>query len=279
MMVMHTPGIVLVCVLPGVAAQAKPPDVAAFLRQLGPKLRTAKAPARIDGFAARVVVTVKSEKGEADTDANIEYLRPRYLKTIVKEGGREIVRGSGDGLPWMKESGRAWFLQGKDYARDRKSVYRDLSIAAAMTRYLYPDRTLENLTELQGPTETKLRFSRNISHECRMVSGVAKDGADYPLALAPDHRGPVRVTVWFRMSDSYPLMIELAPLSKDGKPAGAAEQLRFHDHTKYAEFVLPGRVSFFEKREGRLRLLQKVKLMRFEANPKRLKPEGFAKPE
>lgn len=275
----------ITCAVSGLAAQhAAPVETArAFLARLERGLHGKDAPKAVTGFSTQVTVELDSKRLNASgVKATIDYLAPYYLKTHIKEAGREFIRGRGKGTPWMKEGKRSYLLQGREYARDRDSVNRDLSIAAGMTRYLYPARALSGLADLEGPTKVPLRVARGKTTPCWRVRGVAKDGRDFPLALTPAHRGSVRVTALFRVTDLYPLMIELTPLdAKTGKKAGATEQLRFHDHKRgFGGLLLPTRIVFRAEdlKDKRFKLLQKLELESFEPNPAGLTPASFRRP-
>lgn len=284
---------IALCTLVGVCAHAQAPqpnpqEQKAFLDRLERSLRAEGAPAEVSGFTARVMIkadvkTGAKQEAQGEAVALVDFLKPRYLKTTIEEGGETNIRGLGKGMPWMKKGKRnAYRLAGKEYTRDRKSVFRDLTIANAMTQILYPDRQMRKLAKLTGPFEEKVTLSRKAKNiPSYRITGIAMKG-EFPLALSEKHRGPVHVTAWFRKDDLRPLVVRLLPWEsvKSRKQAGPIEELRFHDHREHQKLLLPARIVFLGQREGgtRLRLIQTVKLLRFEANPAGLEPAAFAMP-
>ena len=253
-----------------------------FLARVRPILRTAKAPGKIDAFTTRVAVQIHTRKLEADIAARIDFSFPRYLRTEVREGKKTITRGRGKGLvPWQDDGKRSYLLSGKERAQDRANVARDLAIAAGMTRYLYPDRLLGELVDLAGPTPTTIKWMRGKAIDTYRLTGIARDGSEFPLAASPDHEGPIRISMWFRKADLYPVALRLEPLDNLNrrKPAGRAEELRFLAHRRHAELLMPAKILFrIATRSGKLKTTQTLVLKSFEANPK-FDAKHFARPK
>jgi hypothetical protein len=256
-------------------------DAKAFLASLKAVLRTEKTPDRVNSFTADVLVNVRTKGANADVNATIDFHRPRYLKTVVTEQGKRKVQALTDDGPWMQQQGApAYWATGKEYGTDRKSIHRNVAVASAMTRYLYPDRELAKLDTLEKLVKVDKKWGRGASIPTYRVRGVAKNGSAWALALTPGHKDAVRVTAWFRRKDRYPIAVRLEPLGARGELVGPLEELRFYDHQKHDALILPGVVRFFASKPGskRLPLVQTVTIKKFGANPSKLTPDSFEKP-
>lgn len=266
-------------------ATAEKEDVSAFLARVGETIRGKDAPSRVKSFRAKVSTVVHAQGKKAKIDVAIDFLAPVYLRTEVKEGGKTYLRGRGKGIvPWMQQGDNAaYWLDGKDYATDRQSVARDLAIASGMTRFLYPDRVLAKLAELEGPIEEELRLRRDETTSAYRVQGIAKDGSDFPLAATPDFEGPLRVRAWFDRKTLALLAILLEPLQdlETRKAAGRLEELRFLDHSAKDGLLLPKKIMLRieDRAKARMRTSQSVELISFRANPLVLSKDYFKKPE
>jgi len=237
-----------------------------FLTRVGKALRTAKAPAKVDGFRAEVKVefhdTGKSteQKKIVTADAEIEFVLPRYLRTEVESDNRSYVRAFDGKHGWMSDGKRSWSLLQKEYRDDRLSLMRELMLAKLMTKYLYPDRELRKLMRPKGPVETKLRRwsprdKKYVEIDTVKFSGISDKPSEYPLsATDPKRIKQIQVEVWFAKDSLYPLQIRLTPvLQTDPKRVyGIPEELRFSNHKQQDGIVVPGHM--LQLVNGRIRI-------------------------
>ncbi len=240
----------------------------AFLARLHAALVAPDAPAAVHSFRAEALLTRRDPEGVVDVEAVIAYRAPDRIRTEIVEGDTRIVRAADRGRLWMRNRNEVYALEGKEYARDRAAVRRDLALAALLVRYLRPAEALAHLQDLRGPRRTVLRFGRLGRYEAFELRGTALDGRRHPLALTPGHKGPVAIRVWFAREDLRLLQVELRPLdAKTRRPAGPREVLRFHRHARLAGFVLPVAISVLHPdAAGRLRVRLRLSLRSFEPN-------------
>lgn len=263
-------------------------SVEELLTRVARTIRKEGAPDKLRSFRAKVSANVRAQGSTAKIDVTIDYLTPVYLRTRIRESGKECVRGRGRGLvPWMKlGTNKSYLLQGKEYESDRRAVARDLAIAAGMTRFLYPDRVLKRLHErIAKPIADELPWRRGKTIPAFRVEGIAKDGSDYPLAATPGHEGPIRVRAWFDRKSLALIAILLEPLAdlKTRRPVGRMEELRFLEHVAKDGLLLPKKILLrIEDRQAkppRMRTSQSVELVEFRANPLVLNKAYFKRPE
>ncbi|MCA8971054.1 MAG: hypothetical protein KDC95_14780 [Planctomycetes bacterium] len=257
-------------------------ELQAFLKRMAGTIRTKEAPDAIRSFRARVAADVRTPETTAKIEVGIDYLAPVFLRTEVVENGTSIVRGRDRGLvPWMKTGdGESYWLEGKERAVDREAVARDLAIAAGMTRFLYPDRVLAQLSETSGPVEEEHPWRRDETIPSYRVTGIAKDGSDFPLAATPGYSGKLRVTAWFDRETLALKTILLEPLEEVEGARARREELRFLDHVRKDGLLLPKKVLLrVEDIDAkRMRTVQAIELIQFRANPLVLTKEFFKKP-
>lgn len=260
-------------------------DFDAFLARVAAKIRSKDAPEALRSFRARVAADIRTPDATAKIEVGIDYLAPVYLRTEVVENGTAIVRGRDRGLvPWQKKGDTAaYWLEGKERAVDREAVARDLAMAAGMTRFLYPDRVLAQLSECSGPSHEDHAWRRGETLATWRVTGIAKDGSDFPLAATTDFEGPLRVTAWFDKETLALKTILLEPLRDLDKRerAGRCEELRFLEHIEKDGILLPKKVLLRveDKEAKRMQTVQSIELLQFRANPLILTKDFFKKPD
>ena len=278
---MHSYSVVVaIALLVGPAAQSKPARTSdgfdKFLGQLATKLRKKGAPKSVDAFDAQVTINDRSEDADVDFDARIIYQGndgQKKLRVEITEGKTRTLRVKNELKYWMQQGEKPFALSGKDYQKDRSNVRRDFALAKLTARFLFPDRELRKLSDVEGPVAVELFLSRKTTVKALRVVGYARNSEDFPLALSPEHRGRVRVTAWFRKENLEVLRLELVPmLEKAGKPEAAlskAEVLRFSKHGWSNGLLLPHQISVFHYNE-QMRLIKRTGIMidSFKANPK-----------
>ncbi len=241
----------------------------AFLSRLQETLVRKNAPKTLKSFVAKTRVTIRDPKANLDIDAEISFRSPSRLRTLIREGKKTILRVYDRGRAWMQTSQGSYYLQGKEYTRDRRDLRRDLSLATLILRFLKPGKELKKLKDLKAPQKVELRFGRKAKYTALLLQGVAGADLHYPLALRPKHRGPVLVRAYFEAQSLKPLQIELGPLdAKTGKLVGPMERYRFHSHALKNGVVLPTELSLLSPdAKGKYRVVQKVQILEFALNP------------
>ncbi|HHI80218.1 MAG TPA: hypothetical protein ENK02_09560 [Planctomycetes bacterium] len=252
---------------------------AAFLARLQEALVRRNAPKKLKGFIAKTRLTIRDPKANVDLEAKISFRSPSRLRTLIREGKKTILRVYDRGRPWMQTSQGAYYLQGKEYARDRRDLRRDLSLASLVLRFLRPVEELKKLRGLKGPKKVELRFGRKGRFKALVLEGVAPKELRYPLGMSPKHRGEVWVRAFFEEGSLKPLQVEMAPLDgKTGKRVGKVERYRFHGHALKEGLLLPTALSVLVEGEGgKMRVVEKVQILEFALNPE-LPGELFRKP-
>jgi hypothetical protein len=244
-------------------------SVAAFLARLQETLVRKNAPKSLRSFVAKTRVTIRDPKANIDIDAEISFRSPSRLRTLIREGKKTILRVYDRGRAWMQTSQGSYYLQGKEYARDRRDLRRDLSLATLILRFLKPSIELKKLKDLKPPHRVKLRFGRKAKFAAILLQGIAPADLHYPLALRPKHRGPVQVRAYFEAQSLKPLQIELGPMDpKTKKLIGLIERYRFHSHALKNGLILPTQLSLLSPdSNGKYRVVQKVQILQFDLNP------------
>ncbi len=244
-------------------------NVSAFLARLEETLVRKNAAKTLKSFVAKTRVTIRDPKANIDIQAEISFRSPSRLRTLIREGKKTILRVYDRGRAWMRTNQGSYYLQGKEYARDRRDLRRDLSLATLILRFLKPGEELGKLKNLLPPKIVDLRFGRKAQFKALLLQGIAPAKLRYPLALRPKYRGPVLVRAFFEKTSLKPLQIELGPLEpKTGKLMGPLERYRFHSHALKDGLVIPTELSLLSPDpKGKYRVVQKVQILEFTLNP------------
>ncbi|MEZ5990400.1 MAG: hypothetical protein R3F30_15050 [Planctomycetota bacterium] len=269
------------------AGAAADEDLEAFLQELPRRLRSPDAPDRVDAYEAKATFRTYADGNAVDVEATIWYQDPSSLREEIRDGKKEFVRGVHGRRAWMVQDERAYDLQGREYAEDRRALRRDLTLAGLTARYLHPERELRRLDRVKGPTEKRVkRRTRDGVVEVPVleVEGIAKDPKDYPLSLTEDHEGPILVTVVFDKATFEPAGIRLQPLDpKTLAPLPFREEAV--DFASYGDFDglrLPHELTFRqadpEHESATLRVASTVAIREFRIPRQPIPDERFRKP-